>query len=611
MNETTRVVRARPVGVPAVQAGIVASFFAGSLLVALFLSLVLYQLIFLNQVYIGVSSMGAQLGGLTRAQAELAIARRADEYLAIPVSLRYGDQAWVLTGRQAGATLDVPATVDRAFAVGRDEYFVDSLWRQWSALRRGVEVEPVIRYDSGPANMSLAQIAQVVDRPARDALLLIHPDLRVEAVPAQVGLTVDMEATRAALHHQALLGSPEPVDLVVLETQPAILQVEEARRLAEALLAGPMKFTFSPGGEAPPREWSLAPDQLASMVSVVEEAPAGRVGRVWLAPNLDRWTAYFEQLAAEIDRPPRDARFEIDPTTLALRVLEPSQAGWTLDLARALDKIAALPTQPAHQIELPVAITSPAVPMEAVDTMGFTDVVAEATTYFKGSAEARVHNIRVATARFHGIVVPPGAVFSFNQYLGSVSAEAGFEDSLVIWGDRTAVGIGGGVCQVSTTAFRAAFFGGFEIVERWAHGYRVSWYEIAGGPGLDATIYTPDVDLKFRNDSEHYLLIQTYVDETAGTLTFRFYGTPTGRVVTMEGPFEENVVPHAPAIYQDDSTLPEGTVKQVDWPKDGVDVTVRRTVTQGERVIHRDTFFSRYRPWQAVYLVGTAANPSE
>jgi vancomycin resistance protein YoaR len=246
--------------------------------------------------------------------------------------------------------------------------------------------------------------------------------------------------------------------------------------------------------------------------------------------------------------------------------------------------------------------------MEEAYNMGFTDLVAEATTYFKGSSEARVRNIRVAAENFHGVVVPPGAVFSFNEYLGPVTAEAGFEDSLIIRGDRTAVGIGGGVCQVSTTAFRAAFFGGYEIVERWAHGYRVSWYETGSGPGLDATIYTPDVDFKFRNDTAHYLLIQTFTDKAAGTLSFRFYGTPTGRLVTLEGPFEENVVPHGPDVYQEDPTLPEGTVKQVDWAKDGVDVTVRRTVTERDTVIHQDTFFSRYQPWRAVYLVGTATN---
>jgi vancomycin resistance protein YoaR len=608
MSETTRVVRVRPVGMPAFRAGIVFLFFAGSLLVALFLSLVLYQFVFLNRAYIGVSTLGVELGGMTRVQAEVAVAKRADEYLAFPVTLRYGDKLWTLTARQAGATLDVGATVDQALSVGRHHVLLDDMAQQWTALRQGVQIEPVIRYDTGPANVSLVQIAQVVNRPSRDAQLLIHADLTVEGIPAQVGLTVDVDSTRAALHRQALAGDITPVDLVVLETLPAVTEVEEARRLAEALLSGPVILTFSPEGGERAYEWALDPAQLADVVLVIEQAGTNGGGRVWLAPNQDKWAAYFSQLAAEIDRPAQDARFELDPDAGSLTVLRPSQEGWTLDIPQALGMIAALPTHPTNRIELPVTITPPSVPMEEAYNMGFTDVVAEAITYFEGSSEARIHNIGTAASKFHGVVVPPGGVFSFNEHLGPVTAEAGFEDSLIIWGDRTAVGIGGGVCQVSTTAFRAAFFGGYQIVERYAHGYRVSWYETGSGPGLDATIYTPDVDFKFRNDTQHYLLIQTYTDEEAGTLTFRFYGTPDGRLVTMEGPFEENVVPHEPAVYREDSTLPDGKIKQIDWAKDGVDVTVRRTVARGDEIIHQDTFFSRYKPWRAVYLVGTGAS---
>jgi vancomycin resistance protein YoaR len=546
---------------------------------------------------------------MTQTQAELAVTSRTDDYLSFPVTLRYGDQLWTLTAREVGATLDVAPIVEQALSVGRHDHLLDNLAQQWRALRQRAQIEPVIRYDTGPANMSLAQIAQMVDRPARDAQLLIHADLTVEVLPAQVGLTVDVDATREVMHQQALTRSVTPVDLVVRETPPAVTDAEEARRLVEALLGGPITFSFSPGGEAGAgevQEWQLSPSDLAEMTLVTEEIRADGLGRVWLAADQDKWTAYFNQLAAEINRPARDARFELDPDTGRLTVLQPSQQGWTLDVPRAVARAAELPTQPINHIELPVTITTPSVPMEEAYNMGFTDVAAEATTYFKGSSEARVRNIRVAAEKFHGVVVPPGAVFSFNEYLGPVTAEAGFEDSLIIRGDRTAVGIGGGVCQVSTTAFRAAFFGGFEIVERWAHGYRVSWYETGSGPGLDATIYTPDVDLKFRNDTEHYVLIQTYTDQEVGTLTFRFYGTPTDRVVTMEGPIEENVVPHGPDEHQEDPNLPEGTIKQVDWAKDGVDVTVRRIVTEEDVVIHQDTFFSRYQPWRAVYLVGTA-----
>jgi vancomycin resistance protein YoaR len=217
-----------------------------------------------------------------------------------------------------------------------------------------------------------------------------------------------------------------------------------------------------------------------------------------------------------------------------------------------------------------------------------------------------MHNIALAASKFHGVVIPPGEVFSFNQHLGEVSKENGFDESLIIYGNRTTVGIGGGVCQVSTTAFRTAFFGGFELIERWAHGYRVSWYETNSGPGLDATIYTPEVDLKFRNDTGHYLLIQTETDLQAGTLTFRFYGTNSGREVIVSEPELTNIVKHGPPVYEKDPTLPKGITKQIDWPKDGLDVTVTRTVKAGDVIIHEDVIESHYRPWRAVYKVGTS-----
>ena len=201
------------------------------------------------------------------------------------------------------------------------------------------------------------------------------------------------------------------------------------------------------------------------------------------------------------------------------------------------------------------------------------------------------------------MVIPPGQTFSFNEHLGDVSTETGYEESLIIFGDRTRVGIGGGVCQVSTTAFRAGFWGGYPILERTPHGFRVSWYEPP--VGLDATIYSPYVDLKFLNDTPYHLLIETEANVQTGALIFRFYSTKTARTVEMEGPSEDNVVPHGEPIYEDDPTLPRGTTKQIEWARNGVDVTLYRIIKEGAQVIAREKFFSRYGPWQAVYLVGT------
>jgi vancomycin resistance protein YoaR len=186
--------------------------------------------------------------------------------------------------------------------------------------------------------------------------------------------------------------------------------------------------------------------------------------------------------------------------------------------------------------------------------------------------------------------------------VGDITTANGFVEGLVIGAERTAVGIGGGVCQVSTTAFRAAFWGGFPIIERYAHGYVVSWYEPPRG--LDATIYTPSVDFRFRNDTEHYLLVKPEVDTEEGRLTFVLYGTKVDRAVEMDGPEISNITKPDPPIYEEDASLAEGVTKQVDWAKDGMDVVITRRILYGDGRVVEQSFVSKYRPWQAVYAYG-------
>jgi vancomycin resistance protein YoaR len=573
------------------------------LLVAIFLAIVLYQIVFLEHIFIGVRALGIELGGMTRDQAFAALTVRGDDYLNFPVVLRYNEKTWVVSARQVGVIVDVSQTATAAYAFGRQSDLMSNILEQLQALLFGAEVDPVILYDSGPANALLIEIARQINRPARDADLIIQPDLSVLALPAQNGLSLDVDATRYLVHQRALLHDLTPVDVVVHETLPTIVETGAAFQIVQTLLSAPLVLSIT----LPERqiERVVSPDELMSMLIIQEKVQENGTGHIIVTFDLEKWKSYLNELASEVDRAPVDARFQVDLQSGAVSVLQPSQAGYTLDIEQSLMLIAELVNRPVHRLELPVHVISPAVRSDMVNEMRFTGIVAEATTTFKGSSDARVRNIQVAASKFHGIVLPPGALFSFNEHLGPITAAEGYESSLIIWGDRTAVGVGGGICQVSTTLFRAAFFGGFEIVERWAHGYRVSWYEIEFGPGLDATIYAPNIDFKFRNDTEHFLLIQSYVDQEAGTLTFRFYGTPTHRQVAVEGPVIEDVTSPGAPEYQQDPKLPKGTVKQVEWPREGAKVTVRRVVTQDGQVIHQDEFVSHYRPWRAVYLVGT------
>jgi vancomycin resistance protein YoaR len=616
MGQTAQALPVRRVAGFATYLSIVVAFFIGTFLVTLIFGTLLYQILYIDRFYPGVGAADVDLGGRTWDEG-VALLRSHGRLLTRPLLLRYEGRVWQASPGEWGIRLDADKTAMRAWAVGRRGHLWRDLQEQLQVFMHGYNAEPILSLDEEAATLALGRLARENDEPARNARLELdvtqvglNPTSALEAYPAQTGRAVDVPATLALLRRQVIVGGGT-VDLVVRQVPPTIASFEPAREQLQNAISSPLVLTFAAAGEAE-RRWTLEPAVVANWISIEQvsavPAPQGQAeegSKAHLVVNVDPGKAkeFLAGLSNQINLEPRDARFDFDPRTGVLTVTQTSQEGRVLDVDEATRRVVVQLFTPQREVSLPVKVTRPKVPMEHPENLGIKELVSEATTVFKGSAAERVHNIQVAAAKFNGIVVPPGEIFSFGEHLGEVNAANGFEDSLIIWGDRTAVGLGGGICQVSTTAFRAAFWGGYEIVERWAHGYRVSWYEPP--VGMDATVYTPQVDFKFRNDTATYLLIQTATDLQTGTVTFRFYGTKPNRTVEMKEPVETNVVLHGPPVYQEDPTLPKGTRKQVEWAKDGVDVTVERIVREGDIVIHQDAFFSRYKPWPAVYLVGT------
>lgn len=259
----------------------------------------------------------------------------------------------------------------------------------------------------------------------------------------------------------------------------------------------------------------------------------------------------------------------------------------------------------AFEIALPVVKRKPAISLEDANSLGVKAHVGRGISHFAGSIPNRMHNIALAASRIDGIIVPTDNVFSFNDAVGDVSKLTGYKEAYIIKDGRTILGDGGGVCQVSTTLFRAVLAAGMPVVERHPHSYRVSYYEQDSSPGLDATVYSPTYDLKFKNDTGASMLIEAYADLTNATLIFDFYGTSDERKVTLSQPSIVNHIPAPEDRYQDDPTLPKGAVKQVDFKAAGATVVFSRTVEKNGNVLAAETFRSDYRPWQAVFLRGT------
>jgi len=255
------------------------------------------------------------------------------------------------------------------------------------------------------------------------------------------------------------------------------------------------------------------------------------------------------------------------------------------------------------QFIIPVKTTEPKPSVIDWAGRGVVALIGEGVSNFWGSSRSRVRNVYTGAAKINGAWIPKGATFSFNQTVGPIDEEHGFHESLVIVGDATEKGVGGGICQVSTTTFRAAFFSGLPIVERHPHSYQLHYYRPLG---LDATIYQPWRDLKFKNDSPGDILILTQIKGTR--LYVRFFGTPD-RQVEWSGPaLKERKPPLEPREIVDE-TLEPGARKQVDWAASGVTATITRRVRYRDGRELNDVFTSTYRPWGDVYLVGPKPPP--
>lgn len=331
-----------------------------------------------------------------------------------------------------------------------------------------------------------------------------------------------------------------------------------------------------------------------------------------LSPAYDRnqLENFLIKAAENIDVPPQEGLFQFSGGKVtAFRLSSPGQAvdieAVESEIDSTLSLLAGGLIPSSLDIPLVIKPVEPKVSTDQANNLGIKELVGQGVSHFAGSIPNRIHNVQLAASRLNGILVAPDEEFSFNKSLGDVSKFTGYKEAYIIKEGRTVLGDGGGVCQVSTTFFRALLDAGLPITERHPHSYRVGYYEQDSPPGIDASVYDPAWDLKFKNDTGHYLLVQSAVDLKTATLIFQLYGTSDGRTVMISQPVIKNQVPPPDDLYQDDPNLPKGEIKQVDWKAWGADTSFTRTVKRNDETIISETFSSHYQPWQAVFLRGT------
>ena len=568
-------------------------------------SVAVFELYHADRIYPGVWVWGVDVGGMRPEQAAAAL----EDGLGLnapSVTLRGPDRSWSVQATDLGLRLDPQATLSPAYQAGRGRSRADNLLTHLWLLFYGEEFPPIIVYDERVARLYLEALAKQVYLPPTNATLSLDGVTPV-VNPAQPGRYLDVEATLAALAPVVTRLAPAEVELVIREAPPPVADAEPARAEAEVLLDGPLTLVLAHPREGDPGPWVLPPEQLATMLVVRAEG-----GELHIALDEQPLRVYLEEVAPALVIEPIDARFHFDEGTDQLEPISPSTDGRALDVGASLVRIVQELAAGNRYISLVVQAVLPRYPDTATaEELGIVEQVAEGNSYFIGSPSGRDHNIRLAAGKFDGLIIAPGDTFSFNHYLGEVSAEAGYDESLITAGEQLAVEVGGGICQVSTTAFRAAFWGGYPIVSRWYHHYRVSYYELMGaGVGMDATVYSPQVDFKFANDRPYPLLIETEIEEADHRLVFRFYSTGDGRRVEKEDPEISDDTEPGPPIYELDEELAPGTVIRWQSAVNGLTVAVERRVydAAGDLLYH-DTIISRYAPRRAAYHYGPGYEP--
>jgi vancomycin resistance protein YoaR len=529
---------------------------------------------------------GFDVGGLTQQQAIEKLRARERSLETTRVAFVAAGTTTRYSASQLGVQADWRAAVTQALHDG-DGFWPVRGFRRLVMRISGDEITPRLTSYPSALDYAVTEIAKKVHTKHVEASLILH-GLRIAVIPAKPGRTLDQAAARRAL--VSVLGAanrPSSVTIPVRVDTPKVTAARLAPVAAEArrVISAPVRLTY--GGTT----WRIARWRLAQLL----ELPSG--GATTLAIGGPAATEYFRQFAVRVDRKPVDAAFRVFAGD---RIgIVPSKAGLTLDVARTAKAMLAAGSAPVNRVAgLAVRVAQPGRSTEVARNMGITGVVSSfATTY--GGTPGRVHNVALVAKLIDGTLIAPGATFSFNETTGARTPAKGFEVAPVIINGELKSGIGGGVCQVSTTTFNAAFFAGLPIAERTNHALYISHYP----QGRDATVDYPGIDLKFKNDTTAWLLLRTFVG--TGSLTVTLYGTPQNRKVEYEtAPL---VVTGAMPIKRiKDPTLKKGK-QEVDQPgAPRLSTSVRRKVYDaGGKLLYDTTWRSNYDAETEIVRVGT------
>lgn len=558
---------------------------------------IIYEGVYWRRVYTGVRVGGIRIENLTLAEVEAKLEANFSQDRTLV--LRHEDRRWTIGGEEMGLVYNWRQTAWEAMRRGRTGNILDDVSFKISSWRDELDIKPVWNWNEAKVEEVIAAVSGQINILARSPEAKVDvTSKKIEIEAGENGWMVDERGLKQRMAQVLEQAGGREITIPVVEIKPRLAgnQVEEWERRIGVVLEKRISLELPEGGD-------IKID--------------GQIMANWMDPYDGGWREeiieeYIGEMTSGADRPAQNASLRFEGG----RVVEfrPAKEGFRIERKKLVNevikKLSNLETGEENEISVNVSWErlEPMVQTGEVNSLGIRELIGKGESWYAGSITNRIYNLKRAAEALNGVLVAPGETFSFNKTVGKISAATGYKQAFIIKEGKTILGDGGGVCQTSTTLFRAVLAAGLPIEERTAHAYRVSYYEQSYQVGFDATVFQPAPDFKFKNDTPGHILIQTVFDEEKKYLAFEIYGTHDGRKAELSKSRVWDVVPPAPDLYIDDPTLPVGATKQTEHKANGAKVAFDWKVSRGNEILQDRTFYSVYRPWRAVFLRGTKTN---
>ncbi|MCA1782833.1 MAG: VanW family protein [Intrasporangiaceae bacterium] len=506
---------------------------------------------------------GVDVGGETPEEATRLIESEAALLESEPVVVSVADTSFELDPDRAGLRIDTDATLE---GIARFTLNPRDLYEHLSG---SFERDFVLAIDEEALSAAVAAAAESIEREPVEGTVEFA-DGAAQVVQPVEGLAVDVPGTTEIVvgawpMRSDVEGAGGPVE----PETPVSAFTTFTSEFADKALGGPLTVRVGEGAFQVPAE------QVATVLGAT-------VGGGTITPTVDEeaLTAVVEAAGedAEVLRDPRDARVTFSGTQASV---EPSRTGIAVNVTDQSEALIAALTGEDRTLALEPVVTQPKLTTEKAQETLPKERISTFTTYYT-AGQSRNTNIKIAANRLNGTYIPPGEQFSLNQVLGQRTPDKGYVKAGIILNGRLADSYGGGISQLSTTLYNAAYFAGVEFNEFRAHSFYIPRYP----EGREATVSWGTIDQRWTNNTRGGVLVRAFATDTA--ITVEFWGTKTFEVDSVKGP-RRNIV--QPQEIVDDA--PECVTQS---PMVGFDVTVTRIIRQDGREVKRENVSTHYDP---------------